>query len=81
MSKDFDNRHDDIGYKMVKACASGLCHNNNKKQPDKVFALFVQTEGQKSDLGTIFILRKHCSQNLLQARSQDIAASVTILAG
>ena len=57
--KDFDNRHDDIGNKMVKACASGLCHNNNKKQPDKVFALFVQTEGRGADLGTIFILRKH----------------------
>ena len=36
---------------MVKACASGLCHNNNKKQPDKVFALFVQPEGRGADLG------------------------------
>ena len=44
---------------MVKACASGLCHNNNKKQPDKVFALFVQPEGRGADLGYIFILRKH----------------------
>lgn len=55
MIKDFDNG---IGCKMVKACASGLCHNNNKKQPEKVFALFVQPEGRGADLGAIFILCK-----------------------
>ena len=52
---------------MVKACASGLCHNNNKKQPDKVFALFVQREGRGADLGAIFIyfVSTSLAQNLL----------------
>ena len=34
---------------MVKTCASGLCHNNNKKHPDKGFALFVQPKGRGAD--------------------------------
>ena len=35
---------------MVKTCASGLCHNNNNKNPEKVFALFVQPKGRGADL-------------------------------
>ena len=35
---------------MVKTCASGLCHNNNKKHPDKGFALFVHPKGRGADL-------------------------------
>ena len=35
---------------MVKTCSSGLCHNNNKKHPDKEFALFVQPQGREADL-------------------------------
>ena len=77
MIKDFDNRHDGIGYKMVKACASGLCHNNNKKQPDKVFALFVQPEGRGADLGTIlYYVSTSIAQNLLQACLRELHSSL-----
>lgn len=36
--------------KMVKTCASGVCHNNNKKNPEKIFALFVQIQGRGADI-------------------------------
>ena len=35
---------------MGKTCASGLCHSNQKYQPQKKFALFVQPKGRGSDI-------------------------------
>ena len=37
--------------KIGKTCASGLCHSNQKYQPQKKFALFVQPKGRGSDIG------------------------------
>ena len=34
---------------MPKYCASGLCKNNAKDNPNKKFALFVQIKGKNAD--------------------------------
>ena len=35
---------------MPKYCASGLCKNNARDNPEKKFALFVQTKGRNADI-------------------------------